>query len=100
MTERLTDEEQARVNAKRREAILAIRRRTAVLKGLAPARARLLEGESREQMVADLQLWFREFKESVEDQQHLEIVAGLKDMVLAYGEYMVAAERHRKAGGN
>lgn len=48
MTERLTDEEQARVNAKRREAILAIRRRTAILNGLAPARAHLLEGESRE----------------------------------------------------
>lgn len=51
-------------------------------------------------MVADLQLWFREFKESVEDRQHIEIVAGIQDLVLAYGEYVMAAERHRKAGGN
>lgn len=100
MTERLTDEEQAHLNARRRETILAVRVRTSVLNGLAPSPAYLRAAECREEMAADLKSFFQQFKESVEDNLHLEIVGDLRDLLLAYGEYVIAAERHRRAGRN
>lgn len=100
MIERLTDEEQARLNAGRRETMLAVRARTAILNGLAPSKAHLSAAESRDEMAANLNVFFRQFREGVADDLHLEIVADLRDLLLAYGEYVIAAERHRKAGRN